>query len=165
MSTENCLQLSQQLGEKLREKNWALTTAESCTGGQLSSMVTAIPGSSAWFGYGFVSYANQAKQDLLKVSADTLAQEGAVSEAVVLQMAKGALQIAKANIAVAISGVAGPDGGTIEKPVGSVWFAWVTEQQSVTQLLHFEGARHEVQQQAVEAALKGILDLLQKTTV
>ena len=101
----------------------------------------------------------------MKVSADTLAQEGAVSEAVVLQMARGALQIAKANIAVAISGVAGPDGGTIEKPVGSVWFAWVTEQQSVTQLLRFKGARNEVQQQAVEAALKGILDLIQKTTV
>jgi nicotinamide-nucleotide amidase len=162
--TENCLDLSRQLGEALLQRGWAVTTAESCTGGGLSSAITAIPGSSAWFGYGFVTYANQAKEKLLSVSSETLLKEGAVSEAVVLQMSQGALEVSGADLAVAISGVAGPDGGTDEKPVGSVWFAWRTKNHSQTRLMHIKGSRLEVQSQAVEQALIGLLDILKKTT-
>jgi nicotinamide-nucleotide amidase len=159
-STENSLQLSQLLGEKLAAKNWTLSTAESCTGGGLSQVITAIPGASRWFGYGLVTYANQAKQQLLGVSSATLEQHGAVSEECVVEMARGAIALSGADIAVAISGVAGPDGGTPEKPVGGVWFAWATSKQTVTRYHHFEGDRRRIQAQAVEAALRGVLDLL-----
>lgn len=161
-STENCLQLSQQIGEILLRKNWTLSTAESCTGGGLSSAVTAIPGSSQWFGYGWVTYANEAKQKLLNVSSKTLEEYGAVSEQVVLEMVDGALKISGSNIAVAISGIAGPTGGTVEKPVGSVWFAFTSAHHKLTKFQLFQGDRAEVQSQAVVAALKGMLDLLIK---
>jgi nicotinamide-nucleotide amidase len=167
-STENCLQLSQQIGEILLRKNWTLSTAESCTGGGLSSAITAIPGSSQWFGYGWVTYANEAKQKLLNVSSKTLEEYGAVSEQVVLEMVDGALKISGSNIAVAISGIAGPTGGTVEKPVGSVWFAFASAHQKVTKFQLFQGDRLSVQSQAVGAALEGLLDLLgeeEKNTV
>lgn len=159
-STENSLQLSQLLGEKLAAKNWTISTAESCTGGGLSSVITAIPGASRWFGYGLVTYANQAKQQLLGVTSTTLAQHGAVSEECIMEMVKGALALSGADLAVAISGVAGPDGGTPEKPVGGVWFAWATSQHLITRYHLFDGDRGWVQAQAVEAALRGALELL-----
>ncbi len=162
ISTENCLLLSQQLGEILLRKKWTLSTAESCTGGGLSSAITAIPGSSQWFGYGWVTYANQAKQRLLNVSPKTLEDHGAVSEEVVLEMALGALKVSESNIAVAISGVAGPSGGTVEKPVGSVWFAFVSSSRKTTKFQSFQGDREDVQAQAVQAAFLGLLDLLDK---
>lgn len=161
-STENCLQLSQQIGEILLRKNWTLSTAESCTGGGLSSAITAIPGSSQWFGYGWVTYANQAKQKLLNVSAKTLEEYGAVSEQVVLEMVAGAMKISGSDVAIAISGIAGPTGGTVEKPVGSVWFAFASTHQKVTKFQLFQGDRADVQAQAVKAALEGLLDLLGK---
>jgi len=167
-STENCLLLGQQLGEILLRKKWMISTAESCTGGGLARAITAVPGASQWFGYGWVTYANQAKQKLLNVSAKTLEEYGAVSEEVVLEMATGAMKISGSNIAVAISGIAGPTGGTIEKPVGSIWYAFVSAQQKVTKLQLFQGDREEIQSQAVETALEGILDLLneeEKNTV
>src|SRR5690606_15281969 len=108
----------------LSVRDWRVATAESCTGGGVAAAITITPGSSAWFEYGFVSYANNAKQALLGVAPATLSQEGAVSEAVVLEMVAGALLVSQANIAVAVSGVAGPGGGSPEKPVGYVWFAW-----------------------------------------
>jgi len=149
-------QLSQRLGEQLLQRNWRIATAESCTGGGVAAAITAIPGSSAWFEYGIVSYANAAKEKLLGVSSETLAREGAVSEAVVIEMARGVLALSGADIAVAVSGVAGPSGGSPEKPVGTVWFAWVmTTGEMKTELKHFDGDRAEVQRLAVVWALEG----------
>ncbi len=152
------LQLSQHLGDRLLQHNQRIATAESCTGGGVAAAITAIPGSSAWFEYGIVSYANTAKQKLLGVNAATLEREGAVSEAVVIEMARGVLALAEADIAVAISGVAGPGGGSLEKPVGTVWFAWVTKNAEIkTELKIFDGDRAGIQKQAVVFALEGAL--------
>lgn len=151
--------LSQHLGQHLLARNWRIATAESCTGGGVAAAITAIPGSSAWFEYGIVSYANSAKEKLLGVSSETLEREGAVSEAVVIEMARGALALSGANIAVAISGVAGPGGGSPGKPVGTVWFAWVMATGEVkTQLKNFAGDRADVQKQAVIFALNSALE-------
>lgn len=151
-------QLSQRLGEQLLKRNWRIATAESCTGGGVAAAITAIPGSSAWFEYGIVSYANAAKEKLLGVSGETLAREGAVSKAVVVEMARGLLTLSGADIAVAISGVAGPGGGSPEKPVGTVWFAWAMARGEIkTELKWFDGNRAEVQKQAVVWALEEAL--------
>ena len=151
-------QLSQRVGEELLARNWRVATAESCTGGGVAAAITAIAGSSAWFEYGIVSYANAAKEKLLGVSGATLAREGAVSEAVVIEMVRGVLALSGADIAVATSGVAGPGGGSPEKPVGTVWFAWVTASGGIkTQLKRFAGDRAEVQRQAVIFALEGLV--------
>ncbi|MCE3253567.1 MAG: CinA family protein [Cellvibrio sp.] len=155
------LQLSQRLGEQLLQRNWRIATAESCTGGGVAAAITAIPGSSAWFEYGIVSYANAAKEKLLGVSSETLIKQGAVSEAVVIEMARGVLALSGADIAVAISGVAGPSGGSPEKPVGTVWFAWATAAGEIeTELKWFDGDRAEVQKMAVAFALKELLVLV-----
>lgn len=152
------LQLSQRLGAQLLKRNWHIATAESCTGGGVAAAITAVPGSSRWFEYGIVCYANSAKQKLLGVNATTLDHDGAVSEAVVIEMARGVLALAQAEIAVAISGVAGPDGGSPEKPVGTVWFAWATATEEVkTELKNFNGDRAAIQKQAVIFALEGAL--------
>ena len=152
------LQLSQHLGEQLQQRNWHIATAESCTGGGVAAAITAVPGSSGWFEYGIVCYANSAKQKLLGVNATTLEREGAVSEAVVIEMARGVLTLAQADIAVAISGVAGPDGGSPEKPVGTVWFAWVTASKEIkSEVKIFDGDRAAIQKQAVVFALEGAL--------
>ncbi len=154
------LQLGQRLGEQLLNRNWRVATAESCTGGGVAAAITAVSGSSAWFEYGIVSYANDAKQKLLGVNNATLTREGAVSEAVVIEMARGVLALAEADIAVAISGVAGPTGGTPDKPVGTVWFAWIKANAEVkTQLQHFSGDRNTVQKQAVVVALENLIAL------
>ena len=154
--------LSAQLGELLEVRNWRITTAESCTGGGVAAAITAIPGSSRWFEYGLVTYANQAKQHLLGVDSKSLAADGAVSETVVRQMIDGVLALSGAEVAVAVSGVAGPDGGSAEKPVGTVWFAWgaVTGERMVS-CHHFEGDRRAIQQQAVIRALSGAMELLE----
>jgi len=139
-----------------------LATAESCTGGWLAKVVTDIPGSSAWFDRGFVTYCNQAKQDMLGVSAATLGDHGAVSEEVALAMAQGALGHSRAGVAVAITGIAGPDGGTEDKPVGTVCFAWVrTDGTSPTRRVRFAGNREEVRHQSVRFALERLLELLE----
>lgn len=158
---EHLLQLSQRLGEQLLQRNWRIATAESCTGGGVAAAITAVPGSSAWFEYGIVSYANAAKEKLLGVSNETLTREGAVSEAVVIEMARGVLALSGADIAVAISGVAGPSGGSPEKPVGTVWFAWATALGKIkTELKHFNGDRAEVQSLAVVFAIGGVMILV-----
>ncbi|MGL5977103.1 MAG: nicotinamide-nucleotide amidohydrolase family protein, partial [Aeromonas sobria] len=115
--------LASELGRALGQRGWLAATAESCTGGGVASAITDIAGSSGWFDRGFVTYTNEAKQQMLGVSGETLAQHGAVSEAVVLEMARGALAHSSASISVAISGIAGPGGATEGKPVGTVWFA------------------------------------------
>lgn len=158
--------LSSALGDALGARGWRVATAESCTGGGVAAAITLTPGSSAWFEYGFVSYANTAKQALLGVQASTLREHGAVSEAVVLEMVDGALRVAEADTAVAISGVAGPSGGSADKPVGSVWFAWgMASGERVISLHKFSGDRLAVQKQAVIRALEGLLELTQKKPV
>lgn len=153
--------LSQRVGLFLKERGLILATAESCTGGWLAEVVTSIPGSSAWFDRGFITYSNDAKQDMLDVDQALLDDVGAVSEEVVRAMAGGALSHANADIAVAITGIAGPDGGTPQKPVGSVWLAWAVKGQPIiSRFTHFVGDREMVRQQAVMAALQGIVDVL-----
>lgn len=155
-------QMSLQLGQQLAERQWRVAAAESCTGGGISAAITAVSGSSNWFEYGVVSYANQAKQRLLQVSVQTLDREGAVSEAVVRQMLQGVLLLSGAEIAVAVSGIAGPTGGSPDKPVGTVWFAWGLASGEVrTGLFHFLGDRQSIQQQSVAQGLRGLLELLE----
>lgn len=138
-----------------------MATAESCTGGWIAQQATALPGSSDWFECGFVSYSNQAKQAMLGVREETLARNGAVSEAVVLEMALGAINRSAANIAVAVSGVAGPSGGSKTKPVGTVWIAWAgVSGEPYGQCFHFPGDRQQIRWQTVEASFTGLLKRL-----
>ncbi len=154
-------QLAIELGQALGQRGWLAATAESCTGGGVATAITDIAGSSGWFDRGFVTYTNEAKQQMLGVSGETLAQHGAVSEAVVLEMARGALAHSSAAISVAISGIAGPGGATEDKPVGTVWFAWADRNDRHHSLLaRFDGDRRQVRQQAVRQALSGLLALL-----
>lgn len=153
--------LAARLGEALLTRGWMLTAAESCTGGWLAQAVTAVAGSSAWFDRGFVTYSNAAKMDMLGVVPRTLDLHGAVSEATVREMAEGALRHSWAQAAVAISGIAGPTGGTPDKPVGLVCFAWALEGQPTTAaVLRFDGDRQAVRAQSVRVALAGLLDRL-----
>ena len=157
--------LSAQVGAALKSHGLMLVTAESCTGGGVAQAVTDIAGSSAWFERGFVTYSNHAKQQMLGVSATTLLQHGAVSEAVVREMVSGALAHSTAQISLAVSGIAGPDGGSLDKPVGTVWFAWgMTSGACVARRYVLAGNRAQVRQQAVELALQGILELLVSRT-
>lgn len=153
-------QLSQKTGELLQAEKQVLVTAESCTGGGVASAVTDIAGSSAWFDRAFVTYSNEAKVEMLGVSPETLEQFGAVSQPVVEQMAQGALTHSNGTIAVAISGIAGPGGGSDEKPVGTVWFAWQKGEQKVQQVHRFAGDREAVRAQACVTALQGVNKLL-----
>jgi len=153
--------LAQQLGEALRQRSLMTTTAESCTGGWVAQTITAIAGSSQWFERGFVTYSNRAKQEMLGVSATTLETHGAVSEATVREMAEGALHHSHAQISVAISGIAGPGGGALDKPVGTVCLAWAgVGIQSRTRTALFSGHREQVRCAAVAAAISGVLELL-----
>jgi nicotinamide-nucleotide amidase len=160
--SETLDKLALELGRSLQAAQLMLATAESCTGGWVSKVVTDIPGSSGWFDRGFVTYSNGAKQNMLGVSGATLAAHGAVSEEVVAEMARGALEHSLAEIAVAVSGIAGPDGGTEERPVGTVCFAWALEgREPVTQRVQFAGNREEVRHQSVRLALERLLELLE----
>lgn len=158
------LDLAQRLGEALLKRHWRCAVAESCTGGRVSAAITEIPGSSKWFDRGFVTYTNQSKTDLLGVSQYMLTTQGAVSESVVRVMAEGALAASQADIAVAISGIAGPEGGSADKPVGFVWFAWSYRNGSTNVASYcFMGDRSAVRSQAVYVALEGILSITTKT--
>ncbi|MGC9422721.1 MULTISPECIES: nicotinamide-nucleotide amidase [Vibrio] len=153
--------LSQQLGQQLLRSHQVLTSAESCTGGGVAFAITDIPGSSAWFDRAFVTYSNQAKQEMIGVQSETLAKFGAVSEPVVQEMVQGALAHSRATMGVAISGIAGPDGGSEEKPVGTVCFAWAdTQGWQKIETRHFTGDRAQVRQQAMIHALQTIADYL-----
>ena len=162
MSDTLILNLVQQLADKLLAKKLIISTAESCTGGWISQSLTALAGSSAWFDSGFVTYSNEAKQRLLNVPSALFSIDGpgAVSEAVVLAMSTGAIQGSRANIAVAVSGIAGPDGGLEEKPVGTVWIALQWEDKGLARCFHFSGDRESVRRATVLAALEGCLLLI-----
>lgn len=149
--------LAERLGQRLLAQGHSLALAESCTGGWLAKCVTDVAGSSAWFDRGFVTYTNQAKQDLLGVAAQTLESHGAVSAETVREMAAGALERSLAQVAAAVSGIAGPGGAVPGKPVGSVWFAWQKRGGSaVCRCEHLAGDREAVRRQAVALALAGL---------
>lgn len=150
--------LEAQLGERLRNRQWRIASAESCTGGWLAKRITDIAGSSGWFDRGIVSYSDLAKQQMLQVSPATLAAHGAVSEAVAREMALGLRTLADVDVAVAVTGIAGPDGGSADKPVGTVWFgtAWPDERVR-SECRHFHGDREQVRLAAVEHALRILL--------
>ncbi len=153
--------LAQQLGAALLARGECLTAAESCTGGWLAQSVTAIAGSSAWFDRGFVTYSNAAKVEMLGVPETTLERHGAVSEATARAMAQGALAHSRADWSVGITGVAGPTGGSREKPVGTVCFAWAEKNAGCeAQVAHFQGDRAAVREQSVRYALHGLLERL-----
>lgn len=150
----------------LKQYNWQLVTAESCTGGLISAYLTEIPGSSAWYERGFVTYSNLAKQEMLLVSEELLAQYGAVSEEVALAMAVGALRHSAGSLSVSVTGIAGPEGGSIEKPVGTVCFGWATHNTPPQTLRkHFKGTRQEIRLAACQQALQGILSILQAKSI
>ncbi len=153
--------LAVRLGEALRARDLTLVTAESCTGGWASMAVTAVACSSGWFERGFVVYSDAAKQDMLGVKPETLAMQGAVSEAVVREMAEGAVARSGAQVSLAISGVAGPGGGSAAKPVGLVCLGWaVRGGETRSRRLQCEGGREDVRRRAVVQALEGLLELL-----
>jgi len=149
--------LAKQVGQFLLEKGWKLVIAESCTGGGLGEQITSISGSSKWFDRGFITYSNQAKIEMLGVSPQTLEENGAVSEETVLEMAAGALKQSSAQLSIAISGIAGPDGGTPNKPVGTVWIGWATAKNVRAEKYLLNGDRQAIRRQAIEISLKGIL--------
>ena len=150
--------LASQLGQRLIERGLMVATAESCTGGLVAGALTDIAGSSAWFERGFVTYSNHAKMEMLDVAADLNEAHGAVSEEVARAMAEGALVESRAQLAVAVTGVAGPSGGTHDKPVGTVCFAWTDEAMSLqSETMHFKGDRAQVREQSVRHALGGLL--------
>lgn len=153
-------ELSQRLGAALAARGLMLATAESCTGGGVAQGVTDTAGSSGWFERGFVTYSNDAKRELLGVSADTLAHHGAVSEAVAREMAAGALAHSHAQVSLAVTGIAGPGGGIPDKPVGTVCFAWALGGGLYSATCHFTGDREAIRRQAVVAALEGVLQRL-----
>ncbi len=153
--------LAERVGEAFRARNLMLAIAESCTGGWACMAVTAVAGSSGWFERGFVTYSNTAKQDMLGVKPETLAAHGAVSEAVVREMAQGAVARSGAQASLAISGVAGPGGGTAAKPVGLVCLGWALHGgETRSRCLQCEGGREDVRRQAVAQALEGLVALL-----
>ncbi|WP_194208150.1 nicotinamide-nucleotide amidase [Superficieibacter sp. 1612_C1] len=148
-------QLSQRVGLALKARGATMTTAESCTGGWVAKVITDIAGSSAWFERGFVTYSNEAKAQMIGVKSATLEQHGAVSEPVVVEMAIGALRAARADYAVSISGIAGPDGGSETKPVGTVWFGFASARgEGITRCECFAGDRDAVRRQATAYALQ-----------
>ncbi len=151
--------LVEKLGKVLTERRWQCVTAESCTGGGLSYWITSIPGSSIWFERGLVTYSNQAKQELLGVKAATLTKFGAVSAETAHEMALGALQHSPAHISAAITGIAGPDGGSTDKPVGLVWIATATKENQVNAKSYlFPGDRYSIREQSIVAALQQLLN-------
>jgi len=152
--------LAQKLGARLKGAGAKLVTAESCTGGWAAQVVTSVAGSSAWFECGFVTYSNQAKRELLGVRDDTLQEYGAVSEETAREMAQGALSRGRATVALAVTGVAGPGGGSAAKPVGTVCFAWASARSVRSETQQFSGDRESVRRQSVIRALEGVLQHL-----
>ncbi len=152
--------LAEQLGRFLKANGKKIATAESCTGGWIAQMITEVPGSSVWFDRGFVTYSNAAKVQMLGVSQKTLDDYGAVSAEIATEMAAGALAHSEADIAVAVTGIAGPDGGTLEKPVGTVFIAWADKNgKSRVVRMQFAGNRREIREQTVKSAIEGVASL------
>jgi len=164
VTDQDLYQLAEEVGSSLRAAGWRIVTAESCTAGWIAKALTDVPGSSQWVDSGYVTYSNAAKMRDVGVSERTLSEHGAVSEATVREMANGAQRVTGVEMAIAVSGIAGPDGGTAEKPVGTVWFGVATLQArgpgAVCELRHFEGDRDQVRRQSVAHALRLALRLL-----
>lgn len=158
--TINSSSLAQQLGQLLLARKQMVTAAESCTGGEVAQTITAIAGSSAWFERGFVTYSNAAKMEMLGVKQATLDKYGAVSQQTVGEMARGALQFSHADWSLAITGIAGPSGGTTEKPVGLVWFGWAGKNNIHTAQRIFIGDRISIRNQATEFALQEMIGFI-----
>ncbi len=153
--------LAREVGHALKQHGLMLATAESCTGGWVAQVVTAVAGSSEWFDRGFVTYTNVSKRELLGVKTATLSRFGAVSEQTAREMAEGALKHSHAQVVLAVTGIAGPTGGTPEKPVGTVCFAWAGKKRDTRSAMrHFSGDREAVRRQSVITALQGLLDFL-----
>lgn len=152
--------LAMKLGRALHVRGWRVAAAESCTGGWIAKTLTDVPGSSQWFDGSVVSYSNAAKADLLGVPTQLLEANGAVSEPTVRAMAEGARGRFGAELAVAVSGVAGPTGGSADKPVGTVWFAWASPAGVATQQCHFAGGREAVRRQTVALAIERLIELV-----
>ena len=152
---------AQRVADLLLQRQWMLATAESCTGGMIAAACTDLPGSSAWFERGLVSYSNASKTELLGVDPALIERFGAVSEEVVRAMVQGALQHSHAQVAVAVTGVAGPSGGTAAKPVGTVWFGWATPEGVTTEVQRFAGDRAAVRAATVAYALQGLVPALE----
>ncbi|MFZ2315734.1 MAG: CinA family protein [Gammaproteobacteria bacterium] len=156
--SDELMELAKKVGKCLKNRGLSVTTAESCTGGGVAYWLTTIPGSSAWFDRGFITYSNEAKVNLVSVSVQTLENYGAVSEQTAREMAEGALHHSKADIAVGITGIAGPGGGSSTKPVGTVWIAWAAHgKQTIAQVNVYPGDRLAIRQQAIKTALIGLL--------
>ncbi|MFX1671289.1 CinA family protein [Paraburkholderia sp. A2WS-5] len=153
-------QLAIRAGNKLRDARLMLATAESCTGGMVATAITDISGSSGWFERGFVTYSNQAKTEMIGVPAELIEKHGAVSEPVARAMAEGALRNSRAQVSLAITGIAGPGGGTPEKPVGMVSFGWSNRLHTSVATLVFKGDREQIRVQAATHALRGLLALI-----
>jgi nicotinamide-nucleotide amidase len=157
--------LAAHVGGLLKSHGLMLATAESCTGGGVAQAITDVAGSSDWFERGFVTYSDLSKQQMLGVREETLKQHGAVSELTVREMVAGALEYSSALVALAVSGIAGPDGGTADKPVGTVWLAWgIKHGETRAQRHQLRGNRAEVRAQAVHIALQGVVNLLNQHT-
>lgn len=154
-------ELAVQTGLALKQKRLTLTTAESCTGGGLGFWITSIPGSSEWFERGFVTYSDASKLEMLGVNPLTLKEFGAVSEQAAREMAEGALRNSRADVSISVTGIAGPSGGSVEKPIGTVWIAWAKRQAPTTvKGYHFSGDRQKIRLQVIEEALDKLLDML-----
>ncbi|AST33215.1 CinA family protein [Ralstonia solanacearum] len=153
-------QLAELVGDTLHKRSLMVATAESCTAGLIGAAITDIAGASAWFERGFVTYSNEAKSQMLGVPAALIREHGAVSEPVVHAMAEGAVLNSRAQVALAVTGVAGPTGGTPDKPVGMVCFGWSNRLQTRVETRHFKGDRKQIRLQAAEHALRGLLDFL-----
>lgn len=153
--------LCEDIAQALVERGWMLSTAESCTGGLIAATCTSLAGSSDWFERGFVTYSNEAKSDLLGVDASAIATHGAVSEMVARAMAFGAVRRSHAQVAVAVTGIAGPAGGSPDKPVGTVWFGFSVDGRLTSETVRFDGDRQAVREAAVRHALARLLALLQ----
>ena len=164
ITDQELYRLAEEVGRGARAAGWRIVTAESCTAGWIAKALTDVPGSSQWVESGYVTYSNTAKMRDVGVSERTLAEHGAVSEATVREMANGALRVTGVEMAIAVSGIAGPDGGTAEKPVGTVWFAVATIDAqgpaAVCERRQFSGGREQVRRQAVDRALRLALRLL-----
>ena len=161
VSDEELHQLAVEVGDKLRARSWMLATAESCTGGWVGQLLTSLPGSSHWYERGFITYANAAKVEMLGVPEETLASRGAVSEETAAAMASGALKHSRAQAALAISGIAGPGGGTPQKPVGLVCYGWaLADGTLMSSTCRLDGDREEIRSRAVAAALRGLIELI-----
>lgn len=155
--------LVSEVGEALKNHQKMIVTAESCTGGLIAESLTSVAGSTAWFDRAYVTYSYEAKKEMLGVKETTIMKKGAVSQECVEEMVIGALQESHAKVSVACSGIAGPGGGTPDKPVGTVWISWAMQghEQIVSKLFHFDGDRDAVRQQCTVEALQGVLTLLE----